>query len=69
MNKRYVNFGCFQVILKLNEIVLFDKDITNKAGYYNENWGKMVTGKKKIPGKKGYGENLSPSHIENFFEN
>jgi hypothetical protein len=43
----------FQVVLKQNEIVSIDK-----AGYYNENWGKngrgekMVTRKKLSQGKK-----------------
>ena len=40
----------FQVVLKQNEIVSIDK-----AGYYNENWEKMVT-RKENPGNNGHWE-------------
>ena len=41
----------FQVVLKQNEIVSIDK-----AGYYNENWGKNDHREKIISGKENPGK-------------
>ena len=51
----------FRIFFKLflNKMKLFRsirQDITNKTGYYNENWGKNGHWEKKIQGKKGTGK-------------